>query len=43
MEEEINIKNAESENLIKSYEKIDTFIKFLDSEYKNNNMEEKDG
>jgi len=43
MEENLKFNNTESEDLIKMYEKINTFIKFLDSEYKLNNMEEKDG
>lgn len=41
MEKKIDINNAESEDLVKMYEKINTFIKFLDSEQEKNKMEEK--
>lgn len=41
MEKKLDINNAESEELVKAYEKINTFIKFLDSEQEKNNMEDK--
>lgn len=41
MEKKLDINNTESEDLVKIYEKINTFIKFLDSEQEKNNMEEK--
>lgn len=43
MEKNLDVNSAESEQLVKMYEKINTFIKFLDSEREKNSVEEKDG
>ena len=43
MEEKYNWKNVESEDLLKVYEKIYSFIKFLDSEKEKNQMEGENG
>lgn len=40
--EEYNFKEVESEDLLKAYEKIQTFVKFLDSEIENYTEEETD-
>lgn len=42
MEENIKVKNIESEELLKVYEKIESFVKFLDSEKQKYEMEETD-
>lgn len=40
--EEYNFEKVESEDLLKAYEKIQTFVKFLDSEKEKYSMEETD-
>jgi len=43
MEEKFNLTNEESEDLLKVYEKINSFIKFLDSEKEKYVVEGQDG
>ena len=43
MEEKLNLENVESEDLLKAYEKIQSFVKFLDSEIETNDQEGKNG
>ena len=43
MEEKFELENIESEDLLKFYEKINSFIKFLDSEKEKNIMEAQNG
>lgn len=43
MEEKFNLNNIESEDLLKAYEKIHSFIKFLDSEKQKNTVEGENG
>lgn len=43
MEENLELNKVESEDLLKAYEKVNSFIEFLDSEKEKFMTEEKDG